>query len=72
MHDEGAIALVAAIVRQAIADYYKAKPWQKEYKDLQVFFLTSPFVAAAGIDPVSLIREIDRARLKAVKPSANI
>lgn len=70
MHDEGAIALAAAIVRQAINDYYKAKPWQREYKELQFFFYTSPFVAAAGIDPASLIREIDRARLKDIERCA--
>lgn len=70
MNDNGAIAFMAAIIRQAMTDYRNSKPWQKEHAALRIFFMESPLVRAAGIDGKRLLADLDRERLEGVKRCA--
>lgn len=70
MSDSGAIAFMAAIIRQAMADYRNAKPWQKEHAALRIFFTESPLVSGAGVDGKRLLADLDRERLEGVKRCA--
>ena len=70
MHDDAAIALAAAIIRQAIVDYMKAKPWQRDHAELIAFFQSSPLVDYAGINADQLIRDMNKQKLLAVKKTA--
>lgn len=70
MSDNGAIAFMAAIIRQAMTDYRNSKPWQKEHAALRIFFTESPLVRGAGIDGKRLLADLDRERLGKVTRNA--